>query len=453
MNMTPLVRAAVPALFALLAPLASLSTAQAADGAPRNVIFMVGDGMSFAHVKAYRMYADDPSTELVEPLPMERFLVGAVSTDSIRLDCSGGDCVRLPHGFTDSASSATAYATGHDTIVGHLSVTGAGKPLKTILERAHERGLSTGLVATSEVTHATPAAFAGHVTDRDQHSLIADQLIKASAQKDPVVDVLLGGGRKHLQHGDRDLLAEFRSAGFEVSQNLDELMASKGDRLLGVFADQGLPRAWDREPEVPSLADMTRVALRTLSRNDKGFFLMVEGSQIDWAAHKHSVPGVVSEMEDFVGAIREVLEFAGQRNDTLVVITADHETGGLGLGRDNIYHWDATPLRGMVHTPKHMAQQFLSTGESLAAIVARNVPFELTPVEVVELNAVHDDDRSVRRGLARLFNRRTFTGWSSNGHTGADVPLYVVGPGDEHFGGVMQNEDLGRTLQEVFLPH
>ena len=106
----------------------------------------------------------------------------------------------------------------------------------------------------------------------------------------------------------------------------------------------------------------------------------------------------------------------------------------------------------MAHTPKHMAQQFLSTGESLSAIVARNVPFELTPIEVVELDAVHDDDRSVRMALAKLFNRRTFTGWSSNGHTGADVPLYVVGPGSERFGGVMQNEDLGRTLQEVFLP-
>ena len=452
MNMTPLARAAVPAFFALLALVASPLPADAGNTPPRNVIFMVGDGMSFAHVKAYRMYADDPSTDLVEPLPMEQYLVGAVSTDSIRLDCSSGDCVRLPHGFTDSASSATAYATGHDTIVGHLSVTGAGKPLKTILERAHERGKSTGLVATSEVTHATPAAFAGHITDRDQQGMIADQYVEALVLKDPVVDVLLGGGRKHLVRGENDLMAEFRGAGYEILQNRDELMVSQADRLLGVFAEQGLPRAWDRTPEIPSLADMTSVALRTLNRNERGFFLMVEGSQIDWAAHKHSVPGVVSEMEDFVGAIREVLEFAGQRDDTLVVITADHETGGMALGRDNIYYWDATPLRGMVHTPKHMTQQFLSTEEPLSSIVARNVPFKLTPVEVTELDATYDDDRSVRKTLAKLFNRRTFTAWSSNGHTGADVPLYVVGPGSEQFGGVMQNEDLGQALQEAFLP-
>ena len=451
MKMTPPMRAAVPAMLALLALFAVPAPVNAGNDTPRNVIFMVGDGMGFNQVKAYRMYADDPATEVVEHLPMEPYLAGAISTDSIRLDCSSGECLRLPHGFTDSASSATAYATGSDTIVGHLSVSGEGKPLKTILERAHERGQSTGLVATSEITHATPAAYASHISDRDQHSLIANQLLDPELHDDPVVDVLLGGGRKHLARGDRDLLAEFGDAGWEVLQNRSELMASRGHRLLGVFADQGLPRAWDRDENTPSLADMTMVALRTLNRNDKGFFLMVEGSQIDWASHKNSVPGVISEMEDFVGAIEVVLEFAQQHGDTLVVITADHDTGGMGLGRDNIYQWDPAPLRSIRHTPKYMARKFRSGNESLAAIVARNVPFELTPVEVAELNATHDDDRSVRRTLAKLFNSRTFTAWSSDGHTGADVPLYVFGPASDRFGGLMENEDLGRVLQEVFL--
>ena len=128
---------------------------------PRNVIFMLGDGMGFAQVKAYRMYADDPTTELVEPLPMEAFQVGSVSTDSIRLSCNQdkSDCVRDPHGFTDSASSATAYATGQDTIVGHISTTGAGESMPTVLEGAKQAGKSTGMVATSQITHASPAAF------------------------------------------------------------------------------------------------------------------------------------------------------------------------------------------------------------------------------------------------------------------------------------------------------
>ena len=120
---------------------------------PRNAIFLLGDGMGFAQVKAYRMYADDPATELVEPLPMEAWQVGSVSTDSIRLDCSADDgrCVRDPHGFTDSASSATAYATGHDTVVGRLSTAQDGAPLPTVLEGARRAGKATGcLLYTSD---------------------------------------------------------------------------------------------------------------------------------------------------------------------------------------------------------------------------------------------------------------------------------------------------------------
>ena len=123
-----------------------------------------------------------------------------------------------------------------------------------------------------------------------------------------------------------------------------------GDRLLGLFAPDGLPRAWDRNDSDPSLAEMTRLALPILNRNEAGFFLMVEGSQIDWASHKNSVPGVISEMEDFIAAVQVVLDFAKNQGDTLVIITADHETGGMALGRDGIYRWNAEPLRGVSHS-------------------------------------------------------------------------------------------------------
>lgn len=419
---------------------------------PRNVIFMLGDGMGFAHVKAYRMYADNPATELVEPLPMEAYQVGSVSTDSIRLDCSGEECIRDPHGFTDSASSATAYATGHDTIVGQLSVNTEGNTMPTILESARRHGKATGLVATSQVTHASPAAFGSHVPDRDERGQIADQYFDHQWQQSPMIDVLLGGGSKDLCRADRDLVPEFREAGYEVLQNREELLASSGDRLLGLFADEGMPRAWDRGSNTPSLAEMTSVSLRTLNRRQEGFFLMVEGSQIDWAAHKNSVVGVISEMEDFVEAVGLVLDFARNQGDTLVIITADHETGGMTIGRDNIYRWDARPLRGVKRTPQEMAQQYISSEESLSDIVASQVPFELSTTEAEELDKAPREDLPARAALANLFNHRTMTGWASKGHTGVDVPIYVFGPGSEHFGGVMQNEAVGRVLWQVFLP-
>ena len=419
---------------------------------PRNLIFMLGDGMSFAQVKAYRMYADDPATDLVEPLPMEAYQVGSVSTDSIRMVCNGAGCVRDPHGFTDSASSATAYATGQDTIVGHLSVTDSGEPLPTILEGARTLGKSTGMVATSQITHASPAAFGSHVISREDTRRIADQYFDLQWSESPMVDVLLGGGANDMTRGDRDLIPEFRQAGYEIALNREEMLNSDGDRLLGLFAKEGLPRAWDRDESVPSLAEMTETALNTLQRNPRGFFLLVEGSQIDWAAHDNSVVDVVGEMEDFMEAVRLVLAFAREQGNTLVVITADHETGGMSLGRDDIYHWDAKSLHGIRHSTKWMMQEYLDGEDSLSAIVSRNVSFELSPSEIEVLDAAARREAPARNALATLFNLRTLTGWATEGHTGMDVPIYVFGPGSERFGGVMQNETVGQVLWDVFLP-
>jgi alkaline phosphatase len=442
----------VPARFALaLLLLAGLAPAAAA-APPRNVIFMLGDGMGYAQVKAYRMYADDPATDLVEPLPMEAWQVGSVSTDSIRLECVDGDCVRDPHGFTDSASSATAYATGHDTVVGRLSTSQDGEPLPTVLEGARRAGKATGIVVTSSVTHASPAAFGSHVLSRQDTRRIADQYFDSRWDDAPMIDVLLGGGHDDLCRGDRDLLPEFRAAGYDVVRSHEELAASRADRVLGLFAPQGLPQAWDRDATVPSLAAMTGHALSVLARDPDGFFLVVEGSQVDWAAHENSVAGVISEMEDFIGAVRAALDFAAARGDTLVIVTADHETGGMALGRNNVHRWDARPLRGVTRTPKHMGQAYAAGDEALSAIVARHVAFELEADEIARLDAAPRDADRARAAIAQLFDRRTFTGWSTRGHTGIDVPLYAFGPGREHFAGVMQNEAVGRALWSAFLP-
>jgi len=422
---------------------------------PRNVVFLLGDGMGFAQVKAYRMYADDLSTDLVDPLPIDEYLVGSVATDSIWLDCeegTGADCTRDPCGFTDSASSATAYATGQDTVIGRLSMSPSGKVMTTILEVARKHGKSTGLVATSELTHASPAAFGSHVESREQAADIADQYFDNQWNEEPVIDVFLGGGLSKMQRTDRDLVSEFRQAGYEVALNRSELQGMQGGRLLGLFAPEGLPRAWDRSDETPSLAEMTEVALRALNKNPKGFFLMVEGSQVDWASHDNSVAGVISEMEDFIAAIRVVLDFARRSSDTLVIVTADHETGGMSLGRDDIYRWNPRPLRGVKLTPVAITSIFLTGEELLSKVVAGSVPFELSSAEIEALDSVMREEVAARTAITTLFNKRTLTGWSSPGHTGVDVPLYVYGPGSERFHGVMQNEAVGQTLWDVFLP-
>jgi len=421
---------------------------------PRNVVFLLGDGMGFAHVKAYRMYADNPSTEIVDPLAIDALLVGSVSTDSISMNCDSteSNCTRDPHGFTDSASSATAYATGQDTLVGRLSMNLSGEAMTTILEGGCMQGKSSGLVATSRLTHATPAAFGSHVANRTQLADIANQYFDNRWQGKPMIDVLLGGGLDNMQRADRDLVSEYRQAGYEVALNRSELLGMEGDQLLGLFAPSGLPRAWDRDSETPSLAEMTRVALKSLNRNPKGFFLMVEGSEIDWAGHDNSIIGVISEMEDFIAAIQVVLDFARNNRDTLVIITADHETGGMSLGRDNIQHWDAQPLNGVEATPAAMTARFLTGDEPFSVFIAKIAPFELSKAELETLDTTPHNSTAVRKAIIDLFNKRTLTGWSSTGHTGVDVPLYVYGPGSERFHGVMQNETIGQVLWDVFLP-
>ena len=451
--MSNLIRAFICALIFLpLTPCKSF--AQESAESPRNVVFMVGDGMGFAHVKAYRMYADDPSTDIIEPLPFDALQVGSVSTDSIIMKCDALklNCKRDPHGFTDSASSATTYATGRDTIRGRISVDPSGKPMRTILEGARMDGKSTGLVSTSQITHATPAAFASHVISRRLQNDIADQFFDSQWQGKPMVNVMLGGGLNYLRRDDRDLVSEFQNAGYKLALNRAELLDMEGDRLLGLFAPSGMPRAWDRDAEAPSLAEMTGVALKSLEQNQKGFFLLVEGSQVDWAGHGNSIAGVISEMEDFVAAVRVVLDFARQHPDTLVIITADHETGGMAVGRDGISRWDVKPLRGMKATPSAMTARYLAGEESLSRVVADNIAFKLNSTEVAELDATERVEDAAFTAIADLFNQRTNTGWSSSGHTGVDVPLYVLGPGKERFHGVMQNENLGRVMREVFLP-
>ncbi|MGD9021484.1 MAG: alkaline phosphatase, partial [Lysobacterales bacterium] len=428
--------------------------ADATAEAPRNLVFMLGDGMGHAYVKAFRMYADDLSTGIVEPLPVDGHLVGSVSTDSIIMECDDLqlNCKRIPHGITDSASSATAYATGHDTITGRISVDTEGEPLATILEGAYRNGKATGLVSTSQVNHATPAAFASHVISRRQYNDIADQYFDNQHQGAPMVNVMLGGGLQYFQREDRDLVAEFRQAGYGIALDRSGLLELESDRKLGLFAPVGLPKAWDRDETVPSLAEMTASALQSLADHPGGFFLLVEGSQIDWAGHGNSIPGVISEMEDFMAAVQVVLDFADQDQQTLIVILADHETGGMAIGRDGAGHWNAEPLKGLKATPSGMVGRLLAGDESLSAIVAESVPFELTPQEIEALDASGRDEREAFAAVAEIFNERTHTGWTSGGHTGIDVPLYAIGPGSERFRGVMQNEDVGRVMHEVFLP-
>jgi alkaline phosphatase len=293
---------------------------------PRDIILLIGDGMGEAHRVAARWSAVGQNGALaMDPLPFGGWERTASLDDPV----------------TDSAAAGTALATGFKTNNGMISMVPDSTPLTvtTILERAQAQGMAVGLVTNVQMAHATPAAFAAHVEHRSMMTEIARQMLALE------VDVLLGGGEDEFlpvegtgvytgcypQVGERtdgrNLIDEAVAAGYTYVCDATDLTAvapTSTTRLLGLFADEGM-----QYPYSPSLAEMTEQAIAILSQDPEGFFLMVEGGQIDWAGHGNDAERVISDTIDFDQAVAVAQAYASIAGNTLVIVTADHETGGM----------------------------------------------------------------------------------------------------------------------------
>jgi alkaline phosphatase len=293
----------------------------------KNIILMIGDGMGLTQINAARIRAVGPDGFLhIDRMPVAGFIRTHAADNLI----------------TGSASGATAYATGVKTNNGMISVTPTGERLYTVLEGARDRDKSTGLIATSTITHATPACFAAHVKSRSNERKIAKHLIENK------VNVILGGGKYFFvpdpadtQNDYPNLIERGTNMGYTFIETREELMNVDTDHLLGLF-HMGSLSTFDPEP---SIAEMTQKAIDILSKDTAGFFLMVEGSQIDWGSHSNEPAYAIRQMLLFDQAIEVAMNFALTDQNTLVIITADHETGGMtinsgGLGSTEIkYGW------------------------------------------------------------------------------------------------------------------
>ncbi len=400
----------------------------------RNVIFMIPDGCGAAAVALARSFGG-------RPLTLDSMLVGAVETGS------------ASSRVTDSAAGATAYASGvrtHNRVVG---LDAAYRPVGTLLEAAQARGMRTGLVVRCPVTDATPAAFAAHAEVRTRADTIALQ------ELDHRVDVMLGGGwpafLPRAAGGDRadglDLLAEARRRGFQVLSSTAELAGPLRTPLLGLFAREDMAYEIDRDPATdPGLAAMTLRALELLSKGPRGFFLMVEGSRIDHAAHENDAATMAREVLAFDAAVRAVVEFARRDGRTLVVSCTDHEAGGLWLGG----HTDA----GYAFLPESLFAQTASAGRMAdsiraggvpAAVVARFTGAALTDEDRARLAAAAAADSGLLETIGAIQARRALASWGTTGHTAVDVGLYAFGPGAEHFRGWHTNAGVARRIAAV----
>ena len=272
---------------------------------PRNIILMIGDGMSTPQVYA-AMLTSEKNTSF------ERFpITGLVKTYS------------KSHKITDSAAGGTAIAIGQKTNNGMIGMNADSIPVPSILEILSDKGMKTGVIATSYITHATPASFVAKNINRNNYEEIANDF--ANCEK---VDLLIGGGRKHFnkRSDGLNLIEKMQADGWNYYDTLINI-DTKAEKILVLADENHLPPYQQRGD---FLSDATSIALKNLE-NKNGFFLMIEGSQIDFACHNNDSTYLVNELLDFNNTINVVLDFAKENPNTLVIVTADHETGGLSI--------------------------------------------------------------------------------------------------------------------------
>lgn len=278
---------------------------------PKNVILMIGDGMGLTQITS-GMIANG------NKLQLERFKkIGFIKTSS-------SDKL-----ITDSAAGATAFASGEKTYNGAIGVNEDTVAIKTILEMAAQDDYKTGLIATSSITHATPACFYAHQPSRKLDEAIAGDMVNSP------VDIFMGGGKSFFgsRSDGKNLLDSLKSNGFNIYDEVADIKMEEDKKIACFIADEQ-PISY-LEGRGDYLTEATEKALEFLDK-DKGFFLMIEGSQIDWASHSNNSDGTVAEMIDFDRAIGQVLDFAEKDGNTLVIVTADHETGGYAIVGGNL---------------------------------------------------------------------------------------------------------------------
>ncbi len=425
----------------------------------KNVIFLLSDGTA---PEAW------PLARWVKgaPLAVDQILAGAVRT-------YGADSL-----ITDSAPGATAYATGHKGSDKGISV-GAWNttimavkpepglkyvPLATLVEGARLSGRAVGMVATSNVQHATPAAFSSHWHDRNNYNELAEQQVYQG------MEVVLSGGLQYLlpkevQGGKREdnenLVEVLKARGYSVVTTRGEMLKVGSGRVWGAFAPDAMAYDLDRAktaPQEPSLAEMTAKAIELLAGSakgrDRGFFLFVEGSKVDWAAHANDPVGLVGDLLAFDEAVDTALEFARQGGNTLVVVVADHSTGGLSIGTKEDKNYSQTdddsvlvPMR-RARVSGEGVEKLLAgdaSEEAIRGVLARE--WGIQDLSAAELKAVQEaitGKKQLQAVVGPMISTRARLGWTTWGHTGADVFLFSYGPGRPT--GLWENVDVGRQL-------
>ncbi len=279
---------------------------------PKNIILMIGDGMGTTEL--YSAYIANKGHLSLERCKYSGFAMTYCSDALI----------------TDSGAAGTALATGYKTNRKMIAITPDGLPQKSILKYAEQNNKATGLVVACNMTHATPAAFVANNLARYNYEEIALDYLKTD------IDVIIGGGLNHFnkRKDSLNLVDSLKLRGYQMAYSMDELIAAEGNKVAGFLYNDHPPYYDDGRGEMLKKGSLK--AIDILQKNKNGFFMMIEASQIDWAGHDNDNDKLISEMVDFDRTINAILDFAEKDGETLVIITADHETGGYAINDGNL---------------------------------------------------------------------------------------------------------------------
>lgn len=428
----------------------------------KNVIVMIPDGTSIGVVSAARWYKI--YNKMGNSLSIDPYLCGTVKTYSSN----------APIG--DSAPTTSSYMTGMPQQTGNVAIYPksdpkndlvevnpdmAYQPLATILEAARiEQGKSTGLVVTCEFPHATPADCSAHHYKRGNYSAIGSQMANQN------LDVMFGGGNAYVT---QDISNHFKDKNIRYIRNdIQAFRNVSSGKTWALFADKELPYDLDRNTDsIPSLQEMTEKAISLLSQNENGFFLMVEGSKVDWTAHANDAVGCITEFIAFDNAVASALEFAKKDGNTTVIILPDHGNSGFTIGRRDLKSYDKATFNDLFAN----VSKFKKTAEGLEKILLNEKPEnfksvikQYTQIEITdeELKALLNsknyqaedymkvgESQNMNAVLVGIMNKRTYFGFTSGGHTGEEVFLAAYHPQGDIPLGMNTNIEINRYLSDA----
>lgn len=417
----------------------------------KNVIILIPDGMANDATALARWYKGSSLT-------LDSMASGMVRTHSADAP------------IADSAPAGTAFATGHKSHTGYVGVLpdkatmpgqtaiapgDAKKPVASILEASRLAGKATGIIATSEIMHATPADFSAHYPDRKNYDALSKQQVYNG------MDVVLGGGSSYLEPAGRkdgeNLVSSIKALGYDYVTTPATMKASTSGKLWGMFAPAGMAYNMDRDPaKQPSLAEMTTKAIEVLSKDEDGFFLMVEGSKVDWAAHANDPIGIISDVLAFDDAVKVAMDFAKKDQETVVVAVTDHQNGGLTIGNASTTGtYDKEPLSTFIGplkkaklTGEGLETKLNAKRTNIKAVMKQYYGItDLTSEEIAAIKAASPG--SLNYTVGPMISKRSGIGWTTGGHTGGDVVLYTYAPNNDRPFGVIDNTDVAKYMARV----